>query len=267
MQINSLQNPRVKAAAKLRHAHHRRRQGLMLVEGARCIGRALAGGVEMADVFHCPALAAEGEADLLERMRSAGATTFEVPPHVLVKIAYRDKPEGLLAVARIRRRGLDELPYRPGGLYVVAENLEKPGNLGAICRSADAAGVDGLILCDPRTDVTNPNVIRASIGTVFSVPLAEADSAEALAWLREGGLQILAATPEGDRDYTAVDMTAGTAIVLGSEHLGISETFARGADQRVRIAMKGVADSLNVAATATVLLFEAARQRQCRRPG
>jgi len=267
MQINSLQNPRVKAAAKLRDAHHRRRQGRMLIEGARCIARALAGGVEVVEVFHCPALMAAGEADLLGRLRAAGATALEVPPHVLAKIAYREKPEGLLAVARIRRYGLADLPVRPAGLYVVAENLEKPGNLGAICRSADAVGVDGLIVCDKRTDATNPNVIRASTGTVFSVSLAEADSGEALAWLRGNGVRILAATPDGDRDYTAADMTGGTAIVLGSEHLGLSDTFARGADLRVRIPMRGAADSLNVSAAATVLLFEAARQRGLQRPG
>ena len=235
----------------------------MVIEGSRCIRHALNGGVVIEQLFVCQGMVLDGDVEPLARgVASAGGRVFEVPQPVLDKIAYRSRSQGLLAVARTGTYSLADLPLPPGCLLVVAENLEKPGNLGAILRSADAAGAHGLILCDKRTDVSNPNVITASTGTVFSVPIAEAPADQTLTWLNDRGVTTLAATPDGDCAYTEVDMTGPIAILLGSEHLGLSETFHRGADRRLVVPMRGAADSLNVAATATVLLFEAARQRQ-----
>jgi len=213
-------------------------------------------------MFYCETLfAGEDERAVANQVAQAGGRVFQVAEEVFRKMAYRDKPEGLLAVASIPAKLLEQLPYRGRPLFVVTENLEKPGNLGAIVRSADAAGADGLIVCDRLTDIYHPNSITASTGTVFRVPIAEAPADEAVSWLRDHGFQIFAATPNGRHSYTEVDMTGPTALAVGSEHLGLGEVILRHADCLVRIPMRGSADSLNVAATATVLLFEAARQR------
>jgi TrmH family RNA methyltransferase len=184
---------------------------------------------------------------------------------VFEKLSYRDRPDGLLAIAPQLRRALGDLDLGAAPLLVVAEAIEKPGNLGTILRSADAAGVDAVIVCDRCTDVNNPNVVRASIGTLFSVPVAEATSAEAFEALRARGIQIVAATPHAERLYSDVDMTRGTAIVVGAEQYGLSDTWMRQADAAVQIPMLGQADSLNVAAATTILLYEAARQRGFKR--
>ena len=180
-------------------------------------------------------------------------------------MAYRDRPEGLIAIARMKEHRLSDMPRKPRGLYLVAEAVEKPGNLGSILRSADAAGADGLIVCDKRTDIYNPNVIRASTGALFSVPLAEASPEEAAAWLGELGIRTLAATPHTESLYTDVDLSGGVAIVVGAEQYGLSSFWLDKADFKVRIPMLGKADSLNVATAATILLYEAARQRGWRR--
>jgi len=263
MRISSAKNPRVKNVVKLRHSHHRKEQNRFIIEGVRCIGRAVAAGVRIVEVFICDELLTDpaGKA-LAQRLRGSGTTCYDVPPEPLAKMAYRDQGEGLLAVAVRPELSLSSLPESDRGLYLLAEGLEKPGNLGAILRSADAVGADGLILCDRRTDVYNPNAVTASTGTVFSVPIAEATTDEAVAWLRQRHIRLVATVCEGGRDYAAVDWTAPVAIILGAEHEGISETMRDAADLKVTIPMRGVADSLNVAATATILLFEAARQRR-----
>jgi TrmH family RNA methyltransferase len=264
LKITSLSNPHIKAVVKLQRGQHRRQVGLTIVEEARSIERAMAAGLKVEEFYLCPPLAPVPAAGVLAHQAAAGgAAVFEVPPEVLAKMAYRQKPEGVLAVVRVPRRTLEELPL--GGknpLLVVVEHLEKPGNLGAILRSLDAAGGQGLILCDRRTDIYNPNVIRASTGVVFLLPVVEAPLEAALAWLRARGIRLLAATPEAPRPYTAVNMTGPTALALGSEHLGLSEALKAAADELMAIPMHGLADSLNVAAAATVLLFEAARQRR-----
>ena len=186
---------------------------------------------------------------------------MEVAPHLLEKMAYRERPEGLIAVAKMKRHTLADLPIVENGLYLVAEAVEKPGNLGSILRSADAAGVDGFIICNTFTDLYNPNVIRASTGALFSVPLAEAENEEALAWLREHGIRTLAATPHTENIYTDVDMTQSIAIVVGTEQTGLTELWMKHSDLPVRIPMLGKIDSLNVATATTILLYEAARQR------
>jgi len=256
--ITSLTNPRVKAAVKLHRSHHRKTTGRMLIEGRRCIQRALAAGIAVEEFF---VVAAHEGGELVARAQVQGARIYEVPPHILERMAYRENPEGLLAVARAPQWSLDDFDPPADALLVVAEKLEKPGNLGAILRSVDAVGAHGLILCDKHTDITNPNVLTASTGTVFTTAVAEAERQQVVDWLVGRGVRILAADPAGKVPYTAVDMTGPTAIVVGSEHDGLSEAFGRAADEVIFIPMAGRADSLNVAATATVLLFEAARQR------
>jgi TrmH family RNA methyltransferase len=264
--ITSLQNERVKTAVKLRQRSHRDDLNLMLIEGYREILRALDNRHPLLEVFHCPELfQGQNNQALLDRAAGAGASLQRCATGVFEKLSYRDRPDGLLAIAPQLRHALGDLDLGAAPLLVVAEAIEKPGNLGTILRSADAAGVDAVIVCDRCTDVNNPNVVRASIGTLFSVPVAEATSAEAFEALRARGIQIVAATPHAERLYSDVDMTRGTAIVVGAEQYGLSDTWMRQADAAVQIPMLGQADSLNVAAATTILLYEAARQRGFKR--
>lgn len=261
--LTSLQNPRVKQVVKLRDRGDRDAAGLLLIEGYREIKRALDNQRQLHTLFFCPALfMGANERALLARAAAAGAELLECTAPVFHKMAYRDRPEGLLAVAPQVHRTLAELHVPENPLVIVAEAIEKPGNLGTMLRSADAAGVHAVIVCDRCTDIHNPNVVRASIGTLFCVPVVEATTDEALAWLRQHHLTILAATPHATAEYTQVDMTGGIAIVLGTEQYGLSDRWLQNAAVQVRIPMLGQVDSLNVAAATTLLLFEAVRQRR-----
>jgi len=247
---------------KLRQRSHRDEQGLMLIEGYRELKRAIDNDHIPTELMVCEDLfQGENEPELIRRCSERGVRVFRCAAPVFRKMAYRDRPEGLLAVAPQVRRSLGELVVPENALVVVAEAIEKPGNLGTILRSADAAGSNAVIVCDRCTDVNNPNVVRASIGTLFALPVVEASSAEAIAWLKEKSILIVAATPHAGNDYTGVDMTGGTAIVVGAEQYGLSETWLQQASQAVRIPMQGQGDSLNVSAATTILLFEAVRQR------
>jgi TrmH family RNA methyltransferase len=260
--ITSLQNPRLKEVVRLRDRGPREEAGRMIIEGYRELKRALDNGVRPLALYYAPAwYLGENEPELVRRSGEAGAELIECSKEAFAKIAYRDRPEGLLAVAPIARRGLADLqlPERP--LLIVAEAIEKPGNLGSILRSADAAGVHAVVVCDRCTDVHNPNVVRSSVGTLFTVPVAEASSDETLAWLKARGIRVFAATPHAEKAYTQADMTGGCAIVVGTEQYGLSERWMQAADERVRIPMRGQADSLNVANATTILLYEALRQR------
>lgn len=263
LKITSLQNPRIKQVVRLRDRGPRDEAGLLLIEGYREIKRALDNRWPVQTVFFAPELfLGENEPALLAQARATGAETVECSKSVFAKMAYRERPEGLLALgAQVRGTLADlQLPERP--LVVVVERVEKPGNLGTILRSCDAAGVHAAIVCDPCTDVNNPNVVRASLGTLFCVPVAVASSAEALAWLRERGIKILAATPHAEQEYTAVDLTPGVALAVGAEQYGLSEAWMQAADLKMRIPMLGQIDSLNVASATTILLYEAVRQRR-----
>ncbi len=265
--ISSLANPRVKQVVKLRQRSHRDSLGLMLIEGYREIKRALNQGYRPVELFYCAELYLKGtnEPALIQRAGAAGTKLFDCTAPVFRKMAYRDRPEGLLAVGPQPRRTLESLLLPPPALLVVAESIEKPGNLGTILRSADAAGAQGVIVCDRCTDIYNPNVVRASTGTLFSMPVVEAGSAETLSFLQSRGFSILAATPHAERLHTEVDLTGNVAIVLGTEQYGLTRAWMEAADLQVRIPMLGMADSLNVSAAATILLFEAVRQRHCLR--
>lgn len=263
MILSSLQNPRVKLAVKLRQRSDRDALHLMIIEGYRELLRALEGGHRPQTVFYCPSLfQGVNEPALLDRCREAGAEMLECTDAVFRKMSYRDRPEGLLAIAPQSALPLEKLAVPAAPLITVAEAIEKPGNLGTILRSSDAAGVDAVFVCDRCTDIYNPNVVRASIGTLFTLPVVEASTADTLVWLRARGIRIVAASPHAELEYSEADLARGTAIVVGAEQYGLSDVWMREADLTVRIPMLGKADSLNVAAATTILLFEAVRQRR-----
>jgi TrmH family RNA methyltransferase len=264
--LSSVQNPRIKQVTHLRDKQERDSTALFLIEGYRELLRATDTSWAIESLFICPELfLGTNERTLIAKIASSGAKIFNCAENVFRKISYRDRPDGLLAVAPQRRLSLHDLPEVGNPFYVVAEAIEKPGNLGTILRSTDAVGASGLIVCDRCTDIYNPNVVRASVGTLFTVPTIEADSEETIAWLKAQKIAILAATPSAVSEFTAVDLTGPIAIAMGTEQLGLSERWMKGADIQVRIPMMGVADSLNVAMATTVLLYEVLRQRRQRK--
>lgn len=235
----------------------------MIVEGFRECRRALDNGYRPYAIFHCPELYLknENEAQLVADAERAGADVFTCSKTAFVKMAYKERPDGLLMTGPHVAKRLADLELPPNALVIVTESIEKPGNLGTILRSADAAKVAAVIVCDRTTDIHNPNVVRASTGTMFSVPIVEASSDEALAWLKEKGFKVLAATPHAEKLHFEVDLTGNVAIALGAEQYGLTAKWMDGAELRVRIPMLGLADSLNVSAAATILVYEAVRQR------
>jgi RNA methyltransferase, TrmH family len=260
--ISSLQNPRVKQLVRLRDRRPRDEAGVFLVEGYREVRRALEKGVKLQELYFAPDwFLGENEPALIAAAQAAGAQAFELTKEAFGKVAYRERPDGLLAVAPQWSRTLDDLTLKPAPFLLVVEAIEKPGNLGTILRSADAAGVDALIVCDPVTDLFNPNVVRASTGVLFSVPVVVAESQPVRAWLKARGIRAVATTPAATNLHTATDLRGPLAIVMGSEQYGLSDFWLRESDAQVRIPMAGQADSLNVAMATIITLFEAVRQR------
>lgn len=261
LRISSPQNPRIKAVARLRERRERDNSGRMLVEGHDELALALDCGLRPEELYYAPDSASSAELALVARCGDLGAALVEVTRAVLEKLAYREHPGALLAVAAVPSCRLDDLLLPQQPLLVVAEALEKPGNLGAILRSADAAGADGVIVCDGRTDLFNPNVVRASKGTIFRVPVAQCTAGELFPWLAERGIRIVAATPSATADFWATDLRGALAFAVGSEREGLSVDWLRRAEVQVRIPMHGQVNSLNVAQATTLLLYEALRQR------
>lgn len=260
--ITSLQNPRVKQLVKLRDRRDRDDAGLFLVEGYREVRRALEKNIRLTELYFCPEwFLGENEPALIDQAKQAGAQLFELSKEAFAKCAYRDRPDGLLAVAPQWKHALSDLKLGLHPFLLVVESIEKPGNLGTILRSADAAGCDAVIVCDPVTDIFNPNVVRASTGVLFSVPVVVADSASVHAFLVEKGIQIVATTPDTPNLYTKVNLRGPLAIVMGSEQYGLSDFWLKESNLLVRIPMAGQADSLNVAMATIITLFEAVRQR------
>jgi RNA methyltransferase, TrmH family len=260
--ITSRQNPRVKEAVRLRSRRERARQGRFLIDGARETLRAVAADLRFQEAFVCDELCDTAESvDAVYAVQSTTAEVFRVSPAVYAKLAFGDRLDGIVAVALAPRRGLNELQLSPRPIIAALEGIEKPGNLGAILRSADAAGVDAVVVAEGRTDLYNPNTIRASLGTVFRDNICEATTTETIGWLRGRGLPILAARPDADALYTEIDMREGVAIVLGSEAVGLTDAWSGEGVVPVRLPMHGLADSLNVSTTAAVLFYEALRQR------
>ena len=260
--ITSLQNARVKNAVKLRDRRHREKQGRIVIDGVREVSRALAAGIPIIESYYCGELCRDDACQtLLAWLRASGTLLFEVTADVFGKLAYGERAEGVVAIAATPRAALDEIRLPRNGLVAVLEGVEKPGNLGAILRSADGAGISAVIVADGVTDLFNPNAIRASLGTIFSMPVCSTSSATALSWLKAQKLNIFAARVDAEVEYDAVDFTPGAAIVLGSEAGGLSSAWHDPAVTAVRLPMLGVADSLNVSASAAVLFYEALRQR------
>ncbi len=263
MTITSLQNERVKELVRLRDRRHRDATSRFVIEGYREIVRARQAAVDIETLFVCPALfLGPNEEALISAASAEGTEVVELAEAPFRKASYRDRPEGLLAVAPHFPTGLTDLEPGTSPLLLVAESIEKPGNLGTMLRTADAVGVDALVVADPTTDPFNPNVVRASTGTLFTVPLAVAATPETIEWLRRQGVAIVATTPDSSTTLWEVDMRGPVAVVVGAEQYGLSALWLDEADVRVRIPMAGTADSLNAAMAAGVVLFEAARQRR-----
>lgn len=262
--ITSGQNPKIKTLMALQEKSRERRQkGLFVLEGRRELEHALEAGFVLDTVFVCPEiLSLTNETPLLKAFLKDKPDVIEVSNSVYSKIAYREGTEGIIAEVVTPERTLASLALPENPLVMVLESVEKPGNLGAVLRSADAAGADAVIICDPLTDLFNPNLIRASIGAIFTVPVVTAASAEAIKYLKDRKIQILTAQLQDSSVYYETDMRGGTALVMGTEATGLTPVWRMAADAHIRIPMLGRLDSLNVSVSAAILLYEAVRQRQ-----
>ncbi len=258
MDITSLQNATIKHIVKLRENKKQRQQdGLMLVEGVDELTLALSAGWKPTAFFHAP------EFDSRSRAFSAppAFSVTTVTRAVFEKISYRENPDGWLAIFPIPKTSLDDIRLSAAPFVLLAESVEKPGNLGAILRTADAARVDAVLVCDPRVDVWNPNVVRASRGALFTVPTVQADNASVLNWLRKNHIRILAATPSAAVNYTDVNLREAVAIAVGTEDEGLTDFWMSQADVKIKIPMLGKVNSLNVSTSAALLAYETVRQR------
>jgi TrmH family RNA methyltransferase len=263
LHVTSASNPRLKAVLALRRRRVREEEGRTVVDGYEELELALDAGVVPDTVLHCPELMLDPDRQsaLVERARGLGASTIRCSRAAFEKVAYREGPDGFLAVVPVAGVALDDLALPADPLVLVCEGLEKPGNLGAVLRTAEAAGVAAVVAADPVTDWGNPNVVRSSKGTVFSVPVAAAGTQEVLDWLRRNGIRLVATTPDTDTAHTAVDYRGAVAVAVGTEKEGLTDLALGAADDRVRIPMVGRVNSLNAATAAAVVVYEAVRQR------
>ena len=291
--ITSAQNPKIKNLLLLQEkSKARREQGLFVVEGARELSHCLEAGYTLRTLFVCPEITGTSALDsagiyfsgrcpknqipapsflrhpthadvpVIPSEASVSPLVIELPEQLYRKVAYRESTEGILAEVEYKTLGLKDLQLPENPLIMVLESVEKPGNLGAVLRSADAAKADAVLICDPLTDLYNPNLIRASIGAIFTVPTVAVSSEEAIAFLQARDIQILTAQLQDSSLYYDVDMKRGTALVMGTESTGLTPLWRRAATSHIRIPMLGRLDSLNVSVSAAILLFEAVRQRQ-----
>ena len=264
--LTSTANPRFRAAVSLRDRRERARHGRLLVDGVREVARALDAGVALVEVFVAPCASPEPALDaVVARAAGFGVPIVPVTADLLSRLAYGERASGIVAVAKAPAASLEALRLPAEAPIVgILEDVEKPGNLGAVCRSADGAGLDALIAAGTTAapaDPWNPNAVRASLGTVFTLPLAVASTGKVLAWLRDRGLRVVAARVDGSMLYAEADLRGPVALVLGSEATGLTEAWSGEDVTAVRLPMRGRADSLNVAAAAAILFYEARRQR------
>lgn len=260
--ITSTSNPIVKSLVKLKKRSERDERGVFVIEGYRPITRAIEDGFTFEEFYYCPEwFLGENEAKLLKDAKKAGTRLTVLGKDAFAKVAYRDRPEGLLAIGKQWHTKLEDLKLSDTPFIIVVEAIEKPGNLGTILRSADATGAEAVIVCDQVTDLFNPNVVRASTGVLFKVPTVVTSTSAALAFCKEKGIKTLAATPHTDTLYTQADLTQPIAIVMGSEQFGLNEETIKSCDIPVKLPMLGQADSLNVSAATVVLAYEVVRQR------
>lgn len=252
--ITSAQNPKIKTLLALQEKSRLRKEmGLFVVEGKRELEHCVAAGFEVETVFYCPDIC--GFVPDYKHI-------VDVPRYIYEKIAYRGGTEGIIAEVKTRSLELSDLKLKEHPLVIVLEGVEKPGNLGAVLRSADAAGADAVLICDPLTDLYNPNLIRASIGAVFTVPVVCTSSEDAVNWLKEHDIKIYTAQLQDSSWYYDTDMRKGTAIAIGTESTGLTDVWREAADAHIKIPMLGRLDSLNASVSAAILLFEAVRQRE-----
>ncbi|MBR4782871.1 MAG: RNA methyltransferase [Bacteroidaceae bacterium] len=264
--ITSTQNPKIKQLLQLQQkSSERRKAGLFVVEGQRELQHCIGADFEIDTLFICPEICTNIEEilKLATSCNSAAANSriLELPSSLYEKIAYRGGTEGIIATVKARSLKLSDLKLESAPLIMILESVEKPGNLGAVLRSADAAGADAVIVCDPLTDLYNPNLIRSSIGAIFTVPCVACSSEECINWLKTNSIQILTAQLQDSSLYYQTDMCRPTALVMGTEATGLTPQWRQAADAHIRIPMLGSLDSLNVSVSAAILLFEAVRQR------
>jgi TrmH family RNA methyltransferase len=264
--ITSPANARLKSLVALRRRRVREEQGLTLIEGYDELSLALDAGVVPRTVYYCPELMLDPgvQLDVVQRVAAHGSDVQELGRVAFEKVAYREGPDGFLAVVGSVVRTCADLRVGPEPIVLICQGVEKPGNLGAMLRTADAAGVEAVIAADPVTDWGNPNLVRASKGTVFSIPVASASTAQTLIWLSENGISLAATTPDTNVDYTDLDYTEPIAIAVGAEKYGLTDEILAAAAYKIRIPMAGRANSLNVATSAAVVIYEAVRQRRRR---
>lgn len=255
--IRSPQNPKIKEIKKLRKARERWSRDLVLVEGYHELEMAVRGGLSFNSLFYCPELS--NKKTPLDNF--ATRETIEVSKAVFESIAYREHPDGFLATTQARNLPLNKIRISKNSLVIVLEAVEKPGNLGAILRTADAAGADAVLLCNSQTDIYNPNVIRASLGTVFTNQIAVCSNLEAIEWLESRSISSYATTPDAKENYTGMDYNEASAFIIGTEHSGLSEVWLKAANEKILIPMRGEIDSLNASVSTAVVVFEALRQR------
>lgn len=265
--ITSPQNPKIKTLLELQEkSKARRREGLFVVEGLRELMHCISAGYQVHTIFACPEILQESilmEIDTAVSDKGYRCNYFYISRNIYEKVAYRGSTEGVIAELVCKSHSLEDLCLPENPLVVVLESVEKPGNLGAILRSADAAGVDAVIVCDPLTDMYNPNLIRSSIGGIFTVRTAATSSEEAIRWLKDKKIKIYTAQLQDSEWYYDTDMSKGTAIVMGTEATGLTDVWRNAADAHIKIPMLGKLDSLNVSVSAAILMYEAVRQRKC----
>lgn len=264
--IESTANPKIRALVKLRQRKSRDEQGLMIIDGAREIRFALSNKFKLCELYVCRELIEDFDAGILKLAKDCAVTIIEVSKRVFEKIAFGDRLEGFVAVAKQVKKTLEDLPLTKESALVLLEAIEKPGNLGAIMRTCEAAGIDAVLVCDGKTDIFNPNVIRASTGACFSLPIVEVSSQDAIQWLKEKKIKIISAVPGANLDYWQADLSTPCAIVFGCEDKGISQAMLATSEVKISIPMRGKVDSLNVSTSAAVILYELLRQRSQKNP-
>lgn len=258
MHISSLQNPKIKNAVKLKEAKERKSQNTILIEGKRELRLAAEAGISLIDIFVQEDIPS---ADI-PFLHKYADKIITVSPEVFEKISFRQNPDGILAVAEPKSANLIDLKISDDPLILILESIEKPGNLGAIIRSADGAQADAVIIADPRIDIYNPNAIRASQGTIFCLPVLVDSSENIVKWLKDRNIKIIATTPSAAQEYSDIDLKGPAAIIAGTEDQGLSRYWLERADEKVKISMRGRIDSLNVSVSTAIILFEAIRQRK-----
>ncbi len=260
--ITSTQNPKVKSLLALEKPRERRKQQLFIIEGKKEIGMALQAGYKIGNLFYCVDIFPERD---LQSLHVEDKFLVPVTQEVFDKIAVRENSGGVIAVAEMKTHRLEEISLSKSPLILVLESVEKPGNLGAILRTSDAAGVDAVIICDPQTDFYNPNVVRSSLGCIFTKQVASASSEDTIAWLKKNNVSIYCTYLKASRPYNEVDFKIPSAIVMGTEATGLSDIWVKNSDANIIIPMQGKIDSMNVSTATAVVVFEAVRQRGFKR--